>query len=102
MKPVLKHGEHTMHMGHAVPPKTAAALIGHDRHAGHPVAMFRDKFWLTLFLTLLVVAWPGGGQNWLGYTAPTFPGPQLVPALLAPFFFLFGESGYICGGWGKL
>jgi P-type Cu2+ transporter len=28
---------------------------GHDRHAGHSVAMFRDKFWLSLALTIPVV-----------------------------------------------
>ena len=27
---------------------------GHDRHAGHSVAMFRDKFWLSFLLTLPV------------------------------------------------
>ncbi len=42
------HAEHAMHMSHGMPPKTAAAHMGHDRHAGHSVAMFRDKFWLTL------------------------------------------------------
>ena len=26
------------------------AHAGHDKHAGHSVAMFRDKFWLTLLL----------------------------------------------------
>jgi Cu2+-exporting ATPase len=24
--------------------------MGHDTHAGHSVAMFRDKFWLSLAL----------------------------------------------------
>jgi hypothetical protein len=28
------HAEYTMHMGHGVPPKTAAAHMSHDRHAG--------------------------------------------------------------------
>ena len=28
---------------------------GHDRHAGHSVAMFRDKFWLSLALTIPVI-----------------------------------------------
>jgi P-type Cu2+ transporter len=31
------------------------AAGGHDKHAGHSVAMFRDKFWLTLALTIAVV-----------------------------------------------
>jgi len=37
-----------MEVGHA-------AMI-HDRHAGHSVAMFRDKFWLTFALTIPVRA----------------------------------------------
>ena len=28
---------------------------GHDRHEGHSVAMFRDKFWLSLALTIPTV-----------------------------------------------
>jgi Cu2+-exporting ATPase len=32
----------------------------HDRHAGHSVAMFRNKFWLSLFLTIPVVFCYGG------------------------------------------
>jgi P-type Cu2+ transporter len=104
MKPGLKHqhAEHTMHMGHAVPPKTAAAHMGHDQHAGHSVAMFRDKFWLTLLLTLPVVAWSGEVQHWLGYTAPTFPGSQYIPAFLGTIVFLYGGSVFIRGARGEL
>ena len=29
----------------------------HDRHAGHSVAMFRDRFWLSLLLTIPVIVW---------------------------------------------
>jgi P-type Cu2+ transporter len=104
MKPGLNHhhAEHTMHTGHAVPPKTAAAHRGHDRHAGHSVAMFRDKFWLTLILTLPVVAWSGEVQHWLGYTAPTFPGSQYIPAFLGTVVFLYGGSVFIRGARGEL
>jgi Cu2+-exporting ATPase len=28
-----------------------------DRHAGHSVAMFRDKFWLSFILTVPVLFW---------------------------------------------
>jgi len=31
------HREHAMHMSHTMPPKTAAAHMGHDRHGGHSV-----------------------------------------------------------------
>jgi Cu2+-exporting ATPase len=46
----------------------------HDRHAGHSVAMFRDKFWLSFTLTVPVLFWSTGVQRWFGYTAPSFPG----------------------------
>jgi Cu2+-exporting ATPase len=100
----LEHGqaEHAMHMSHGMPPKTAAAHMGHDRHAGHSVAMFRDKFWLTLILTLLVVAWSREVQHWLGYTAPTFPATQYIPAFLGTVIFLYGGSVFIRGAWGEL
>jgi Cu2+-exporting ATPase len=76
--------------------------MGHDRHAGHSVAMFRDKFWLTLILTLPVVAWSGEVQHWVGYTAPTFPGSQYIPAFLGTIVFLYGGRVFIRGAWGEL
>lgn len=51
------HAEHGMLLSYEIPPTTAAAHMGHDQHTGHSVAMFRDKFWLTLFLTVPVVVW---------------------------------------------
>ena len=47
---------------------------GHDKHAGHSVAMFRDRFWLSLLLTLPVLLWSEDLQAWLGYEAPAFAG----------------------------
>src|SRR6266436_626533 len=96
------HAKHRMHMSHEMPPTTAAAHMGHDRHAGHSVAMFRDKFWLTLILTLPVVAWSREVQHWLGYTAPTFPASQYIPAFLGTIVFLYGGSVFIRGAWGEL
>ncbi len=29
----------------------------HNKHAGHSPGMFRDKFWISLILTLPVVFW---------------------------------------------
>src|SRR6516225_4859170 len=68
---------------------------GHDRHAGHSVAMFRDKFWLCLALTLPVVFWSSEVQHWLRYRAPTFPGSRLIPAILGTIIFVYGGSVFI-------
>ncbi|MEP6808185.1 MAG: HAD-IC family P-type ATPase, partial [Chloroflexota bacterium] len=70
---------------------------GHDRHAGHSVAMFRDKFWLTLLLTLPVVIWSKDPQGWLGYQAPTFPGSELIPAIVGTIVFLYGGLVFLRG-----
>src|SRR5882672_460924 len=74
----------------------------HDRHAGHSVAMFRDKFWLSLARTIPVVFWSADVQHWLGYTAPSFPGSGFIPAILGTVVFVYGGLVFIRGAWGEL
>jgi P-type Cu2+ transporter len=74
----------------------------HDRHAGHSVAMFRDKFWLSLALTIPVVFWSTDVQHWLGYTALTFPGSKFIPPILGTVLFFYGGLVFIRGAWGEL
>src|ERR1700716_3800197 len=69
----------------------------HERHAGHSVAMFRDKFWLSFALTIPVVSWSGDVQRWFGYTAPSFPGSKLIPAVLGTLVFVYGGLVFIRG-----
>ncbi len=86
------------HAGH----KMANDHGSHDRHAGHSVAMFRDKFWLSFALTIPVVFWSTDVQHWLGYTAPSFPGSKFIPAILGTFVFIYGGLVFIRGAWGEL
>jgi Cu2+-exporting ATPase len=74
----------------------------HDRHEGHSVAMFRDKFWLSLVLTLPVVFWSTDLQEWLGYTAPVFPGSDWIPPILGTIIFFYGGWVFIRGARGEL
>src|SRR6266853_49658 len=74
----------------------------HDRHAGHSVAMFRDKFWLSFALTIPVVFWSTDVQHWLGYTAPPFPGSKFIPPILGTVVFVYGGLVFIRGAWGEL
>ena len=53
---------------------------GHDRHEGHSVAMFRDKFGLSLALTIPIVLLSPEVAGWIGYTTPAIPGIEYVPA----------------------
>jgi Cu2+-exporting ATPase len=74
----------------------------HDRHAGHSVAMFRDKFWLSLALTIPVIFWSTDVQHWLGYSAPSFPGSKLIPAILGSVVFVYGGLVFVRGAWREL
>ena len=75
---------------------------GHDRHSGHSVAMFRDKFWLSLALTIPAVFWSTEVQLWFGYTAPSFYGSKFIPATLGTIIFVYGGLVFIRGSWGEL
>jgi Cu2+-exporting ATPase len=86
------------HAGH----RMSKSHGNHDRHAGHSVAMFRDKFWLSLALTIPVIFWSTDVQHWLRYTAPSFPGSKFVPAVLGTVVFIYGGLVFIRGAWGEL
>jgi P-type Cu2+ transporter len=93
---------HKMHAMSSERPTNAVAHSGHTQHSGHSAAMFRDKFWLSLTLTLPVVFWSADVQHWLGYHAPTFPGSRLIPAILGTIIFVYGGSVFIQGARGEL
>src|SRR5581483_2598266 len=86
------------HAGH----KMSEAHRSHDRHAGHSVAMFRDKFWWTFALTIPVVFWSTNVQQWLGYRAPSFPGSNLIAPVLGTAVFIYGGLVFIRGAWTEL
>jgi P-type Cu2+ transporter len=93
------------HDHHAMPPIAGDATAnhaGHDRHAGHSVAMFRDKFWLTLALTIPVVILSPDIQDWFGYSLPTFPGERFAAAILGTVIFFYGGMVFIRGAQGEL
>ena len=84
------------HAGHDL------AAGGHDRHEGHSVAMFRDRFWLSLALTIPVVLLSHDIQEWFGYSIPMLPGIEYVPAILGTIVFLYGGLVFIRGARGEL
>ncbi|HEX5438268.1 MAG TPA: copper-translocating P-type ATPase [Gemmatimonadaceae bacterium] len=75
----------------------ASAHAGHDVHAGHSVAMFERRFWISLALTIPTLVWSGPVAHWLGYTAPTFPGSRWVAPLFGTIVFLYGGWVFIQG-----
>ncbi|HMS31548.1 MAG TPA: heavy metal translocating P-type ATPase, partial [Candidatus Saccharibacteria bacterium] len=74
----------------------------HDKHAGHSVAMFKDKFWLSLLLTVPVLIYSEMIQHWLGFTPPNFFGSELVPFVLGTVIFFYGGMVFIKSALGEL
>jgi len=97
----MNHPMDVVRAGHPTATEGAGGSIpahaGHDRHAGHSVAMFRDKFWLTFALSIPVLIWSGDPQHWLGYTAPVFPGSVLIPAVFGTIVFFYGGLVFLRG-----
>lgn len=94
------HGHETPrdHSGHGLHSNDS----GRDKHAGHSVAMFRDKFWISLLLTLPALVWGHMLQRALGYTAPHFPGSQWLPAVFGTAVFVYGGLPFIEGAMREL
>jgi len=84
--------------GRAHGPHGGAHAGGHDRHEGHSVAMFRDRFWLTLLLTVPTLLWSDMLQHLTGFRAPHFPGSRWLPALLGTAVYLHGGLVFVQGG----
>ncbi len=75
----------------------AAAHAGHDKHAGHSVAMFRDKFWISLVLTVPTLIWGHMLPRILGYTPPPMPGARFIAPVLGTAVFFYGGWVFIQG-----
>ena len=80
----------------------SGAPASHYHHAGHSVAMFRDKFWLSFALTIPLVLWSSDLQHWLGYTARSFPGSNWIPPILGTVIFFYGGLVFIRGARNEL
>ena len=62
--------------------------------------MFRQRFWVCLVLSVPVLVYSSTIQNWLGYTAPPFPGSQWTVPLISSFLFFYGGFPFLrMGTW---
>ncbi len=84
--------------GHAARPDDDHAVHTHGQHAGHSTAMFKNRFWLTLALSIPVVYFSPMVGHILGYMAPMFPGSTWIPPVLGTVIFLYGGQPFLKGG----
>lgn len=81
------HGNRGGHSTHA----------GHDKHAGHSPAMFRDRFWLSLALTVPTLIWGHMLPRVFGYNPPMIPGSHWIAPVFGTVVFLYGGWPFLLG-----
>jgi Cu2+-exporting ATPase len=94
----MDHEHHAHHVPSHPSPVDGGGHGSHDQHAGHGVAMFRDRFWLSVLLTIPVLVWSEMVQDWFGFSAPTFPLSDRIPAILGTIVFVYGGMPFLRGG----
>ena len=57
--------------------------------------MFRNRFWVSLLLSIPVLLYSPMIQNWLGVSVPEFPGSQWFSPILATIVFLYGGLPFL-------
>ena len=73
----------------------------HDKHAGHNPNMFKQKFWLSLALTIPTLLFSHTVQSWLGFELK-FAGSEYIPAILGVIIFLYGGLVFLKSARGEL
>ncbi len=61
----------------------------HDKHAGHNPNMFKQKFWLSLLLTIPTLIFSPMVQSWFGIHL-AFTGSEYIPAIFGIIIFFYG------------
>ncbi|WP_072016215.1 copper-translocating P-type ATPase [Leptolyngbya sp. KIOST-1] len=88
------HGDHTHsaqggHKGHG----------GHSGHGHHSPAMFKQRFFVSLVLTLPILYFSPQLQGWLGYEAIAFPGSGWINPILGIALYFYGGWPFLKGAW---
>ncbi|KAF0962633.1 heavy metal translocating P-type ATPase [Rhodococcus sp. T7] len=75
-----------------------------DRHAGYGAhgEVLRQKFWISLALSVPVVVFSHMFADLLGYTVPDFPGASWIPPVVGTAIFFYGGAPFLTGAWSEL
>ena len=71
----------------------------HDKHAGHNPNMFKQKFWLSLLLTIPTLIFSPMVQSWFGVHL-AFAGSEYIPAVFGIIIFFYGGLVFLKEIWG--
>lgn len=71
----------------------------HDSHGHHSPEMFKQRFFVSLILTLPILYFSPQLQGWLGYEAISFPGSEWISPVLGIALYFYGGWVFIQGAW---
>jgi Cu2+-exporting ATPase len=99
------------HSPHDVTGRAADEHAGHGEHAGQEMAaggehqahtdhtgheeMFRQRFWVSLVLSIPVLLFSPTIQGWLGFSLPEFAGSEWITPVLATAVFAYGGVPFL-------
>lgn len=86
---------HTVHSGHT-------SHAEHSGHAGHSEEMFKRPFWISLILTIPVLAYAHLFQELFNYRAPSFPGSDYLSFVLGSVIYWYGGWVFLSSATGEL
>lgn len=82
-------------------PEMSHTAHGGEDHAGHGVmheghaTMMRNRFFVVLPLTVIVVLFSPMIQTWFGFTMPVFLGSEWIPPILGTVIFFYGGMPFL-------
>lgn len=92
----MDHTHHNEETDHALSHDDHSGRGGHDKHAGHDPNMFKQKFWLSLLLTIPTLIFSHTVQGWFGLNW-MFSGSEYIPAIFGTIIFLYGGLVFLKG-----
>lgn len=98
VKPQSAASNHSQHHGHHDHHHEHRA---HDEHASHKPNVFKQKFWLSLILTIPTVIFSPMVQSWFGYSFD-FLGSEYISAIFGVIIFAYGGPVFLRSARGEL
>jgi len=94
-----EHSHH--HQNHDHHSESDSSVAGFDKHAGHHTPDFLKRFWISLIITVPILALSHMIQNWLGYSLE-FTGDKYVLLALGTLIYLYGGMPFLKGMVGEI
>lgn len=86
--------DHAVHGTAEHPTEHQHAHGAHTDHTGHEM-MFRNRFWVSLVLTVPVLLFSPMIQEWFGFSMPEFTGSNLIGPVFAIAIFAYGGIPFL-------